>query len=213
MHFDSLSFAAGPDGLKADVAKLSDLLGAKFRDGGTHPRFGTRNYILPLVGKRYLEVVEVLDHPVAEKALFGKAVRARQEAGGGWLTWIVSVDDIGTYEKRLGREAILGQRRFPDGRLLEWRQIGWTEDIAADRALPYFIQWDSPEDVLPSVLKGGTSVSKLELAGSKPHVEEWLGVEIGDTFDGVEFKFRSPNGQPGLEAVTFITADRRVVRI
>ncbi|MDR0435417.1 MAG: VOC family protein [Propionibacteriaceae bacterium] len=213
MRLDSLSFAAGPDGLKADVAKLSDLLGAKFRDGGVHPRFGTRNYILPLVGARYLEVVEVLDHPVAEKAFFGKAVRARQEAGGGWLTWVISVDDLGDYERRLGRDAALGQRRFPDGRLLEWHQIGLIEGIVAERALPYFIHWDSPEDVLPGALASVTSVSKLELSGSKAHVAEWIGAEIGDTFDGVEFSFRSPNGRPGLDAVTFVTADRRVVRI
>ncbi|MDR1355866.1 MAG: VOC family protein [Propionibacteriaceae bacterium] len=213
MHLDSISFAAGPDGLKADVTKLSDLLGAKFRDGGVHPQFGTRNYILPLAGKRYLEVVEVLDHPAAEKALFGQAVRARQEAGGGWLTWVISVKDIGFYQERLGRKASLGQRRFPDGRLLEWHQIGLIEGIAAERVLPYFIQWDSPADVLPGALKGNSSVSKLELSGSRARVSDWIGVEIGDTFDGVEFTFRSPNGQPGLDAVTFVTPDRRVVRI
>jgi hypothetical protein len=213
MRLDSLSFAAGPEGLKADVAKLSDLLGAKFRDGGVHPQFGTRNYILPLAGKRYLEVVEVLDHPVAEKAFFGKAVRARQATGGGWLTWVISVDDITAYEERLGRKAALGQRRFPDGRLLEWHQIGLIEGIVAERALPYFLKWDSPADVLPGALTGTTSVSKLELTGSKERVEEWIGAKIDDTFDSVEFKFRSPNGQPGLDAVTFVTADRRVVRI
>ncbi|MDR2620750.1 MAG: VOC family protein [Propionibacteriaceae bacterium] len=213
MHLASLSFAAGPAGLKAEVEKLSELLGVKFRDGGVHPRFGTRNFILPLIGKRYLEVVEVLDHPVAEKAFFGKAVRARQEAGGGWLTWVISVDDISVYEQRLGRAASPGQRRFPDERMLEWQQIGLIEGIAAGRALPYFIQWQSPEEVLPGALTGVTSVSKLELAGSKAHVEEWIGAKIDDTFDGVEFTFRSPNGQPGLDAVTFVTADRRVVRI
>ena len=60
MHVDHLTFAVGPAGLQAESARLGDLLGAKFRDGGFHPRFGTQNHILPLAHDRYLEVVEVL---------------------------------------------------------------------------------------------------------------------------------------------------------
>ena len=77
MHIANLSFVAGPKGLKAAVASLEDQLGAQFKDGGFHPRFGTRNHILPLTRGQYLEVVEALDHPAAEKAPFGQAVRAR----------------------------------------------------------------------------------------------------------------------------------------
>ena len=41
-------------------------LGVTFRDGGFHPRFGTRNWILP---RRRLSVVEVVDvdHPAADR--------------------------------------------------------------------------------------------------------------------------------------------------
>ena len=46
----------------------------------------------------YLEVVEVLDHPASDKAPFGQAVRARSELGGGWLGWVVAVDDIAPLE-------------------------------------------------------------------------------------------------------------------
>ncbi len=69
-------------------------MGEPFQDGGVHPRFGTRNRILPLRDDTYLEVVEVLDHPASDKAPFGQAVRARSLLGGGWLGWVVAVDDI-----------------------------------------------------------------------------------------------------------------------
>ena len=56
MHLDHLSFAAGHEGLQGTAERLSALLGAPFSDGGFHPRFGTRNRILPLSHGHYLEV-------------------------------------------------------------------------------------------------------------------------------------------------------------
>jgi hypothetical protein len=83
MRLDHLSYAAGPDGLASTATRIGALLGEHFRDGGIHPRFGTRNMILPLTAGTYLEVVSVLDHPASDKAPFGQAVRARSLLGGG----------------------------------------------------------------------------------------------------------------------------------
>ncbi len=212
MHVDHLIFAVGPEGLKARVAELSEALGAEFKDGGFHPRFGTRNHILPLTHGRYLEVVEVLDHPAADKAIFGQAVRARAELGGGWLGWVVSVDDLTPFEERLEREAVPGSRHFPDGRLLEWEQIG-IKGLMADPQLPYFLKWESPEDVQPSALPSDISLEGIEMAGSRPRLEEWLGTSLGDNFDGVEFTFDAQNAQPGIQAVNFEVPGKGTVRI
>ena len=70
MRLDHLSYAAGPEGLGACVQRLGAALGAAFRDGGLHPRFGTRNFVLPLAGGVYLEVVGALDHPPASDRAF-----------------------------------------------------------------------------------------------------------------------------------------------
>src|SRR5450631_1923637 len=115
MRLDHLSYAAGSEGLASCVQRLGSTLGASFRDGGLHPRFGTRNFVLPLAAGCYLEVVEALDHPAVDTAPFGRAVRARTEAGGGWLGWAVRVDDLAAVEDRLGRKAVDGHRRRPDG--------------------------------------------------------------------------------------------------
>ena len=74
------SLRPDPGGWPARRTRLSSLLGEQFVTGGIHPRFGTRNSILPLTDDTYFEVVEVLDHPASDKAPFGQAVRARSAA-------------------------------------------------------------------------------------------------------------------------------------
>lgn len=205
MRLDHLSFAAGPDGLKATTERLSEQLGgAEFHDGGFHPRFGTRNQILPLAGGQYLEVVEVLDHPAAEKAPFGQAVRARRDLGGGWLGWVVAVDDLVPIEARLGRKAVPGNRRLPEGEELQWQQIG-IKGLQADPQLPFFVRWLSDPESHPSVGGGDIRLVKMEIAGSSERVSEWLGGEPDQVVDELEIDWIAPNGQPGIEAATFET--------
>ncbi len=203
MRLSNLSFAAGPEGLAAAVSRLEDALGTPFRDGGFHPSFGTRNNILPIQGHRYLEVVEVLEHPAAEKAVFGQAVRARTEMGGGWFAWVIEVDDMASVESRLGREAAHGSRQFPDGRRLEWEQIG-VRGLMADPQLPFFVSWVSEPELRPSALPAAdVEIVEIRLSGSSERVAEWLGTDLADTFDGVTLTFDAPHGMPGIEAVTF----------
>ena len=204
MHVDHLTFAVGSAGLKAESERLGTLLGQRFRDGGFHPRFGTRNHILPLADDRYIEVVEVLEHPAADKAPFGQAVRARSEMGGGWMGWVISVDDLAPFEQRLDRESVHGSRHFPDGRLLEWEQLG-VKGLLADPQLPYFLKWVSDSSILPSALDGTIKLKRIEITGNRERVEAWMGVPFGEVFDGVKVKFSGENGQPGIRSVTFET--------
>src|SRR4051812_5955946 len=170
MRLDHLSYAAGPDGIVATTERLSELLGEKFTDGGVHPRFGTTNMILPLTDRQYVEVVEVLDHPASDKAAFGQAVRARSESGGGWLGWVVQVNDISEVEKRLGRKAVEGNRHRPDGVELTWRQIG-IHGLRNDPQLPFFVEWNVPDSLHPSAgATGHVTLSKLEIAGDPKRV-------------------------------------------
>src|SRR5690242_4787394 len=186
MRLDHIVFAAGPDGLAGTSARLSALLGEDFVDGGVHPRFGTRNRILPLSDGTYLELVEVLDHPASYKAPFGQAVRARSELGGGWLGWAVSVDDLSAAEQRLGREAVVGSRHRPDGVMLSWRQLG-IKGLMSDPQLPYYIKWDD-ESLHPSVgAQTEVTISNLQIAGDPTRVKNWLGLPAEHTATTVDF--------------------------
>lgn len=212
MHLDHVSFAAGPDGLAATAERLSDLLGEKFLDGGVHPRFGTRNMVLPLTDGQYLEVVEVLDHPASDKAPFGQAVRARSESGGGWMGWVIAVDDIRPLEARLQREAVPGNRHRPDGVELRWLQVG-VKGLQADPQLPFFVQWQSGPELHPSRdATGHVTLSRLDIAGDPRRVSDWMGTPVEHPLDGLDVEWAAPNGTPGIVAVSFATPDG-VVRI
>ena len=205
MRLDHLSFAAGPDGLASTAQRIGGLLGKDFVDGGVHPRFGTRNMILPLAGNTYLEIVEVLDHPASDKAPFGQAVRARSALGGGWLGWVVAVDDIALVEQRLGREAVTGSRHRPDGKELVWKQIG-VHGLIADPQLPFFIQWESPAEMHPSAgADPEFSLACLEIAGDPQRVSEWLGETVEAPLEDVKVDWAAPNGTPGIVAAQFQT--------
>jgi len=206
MHLDHVIYAAGPQGLKVEAERLESLLGVKSYDGGVHAGFGTNIRLIPLLNARHIEIVEVLDHPSAEKAPYGQAVRARSAMGGGWLGWVVSLDDLGPYEKRLKRKAVIGARHFPDGRALEWQQIG-VRGLIADPQLPFFVRWISEPSVLPAALPATVGMEELAIAGSRERVEEWVGKTMPDCFDHVRIRFVTPSGYPGVASVSFRTAD------
>ncbi|MGL4744213.1 MAG: VOC family protein [Dermatophilaceae bacterium] len=204
MRVDHVVYAAERDGIQATAARLADLIGVPAIDGGVHPRFGTRNVILPLAHERYIEVVGVLDHPASDKAPFGQVVRARSECGGGWLGWVVQVDDISEQESRLGRHAVDGNRRRPDGVELRWKQLG-VKGLQADPQLPFFLEWE--EGTLHPSGDAHTTVTigSLQIAGDPDRVREWLGQPADDTSSAIGFEFVSPHGTPGLMSVTFET--------
>jgi len=210
MRLDHLSYAAGPDGLIATAKWIGELLGQEFEDGGVHPRFGTRNYTLPLRGGLYLEVVEALEHPASDKAPFGQAVKARSALGGGWMGWVVRVDDMTPVEKRLGRAAVPGNRHKPNGSELLWKQIG-INDLLVDPQLPYFIQWESPSELHPGNAGSDVTLTCLEISGDPNRVRDWVGEDLKDRVDpwtgqpaeNVEIRWAAEHGTPGLLAANF----------
>lgn len=211
MRLDHLSYAAGADGLAATAQRLGSALGAGFRDGGMHPGFGTRNFVLPLANGVYLEVVEALDHPAADKAPFGQAVKARTDAGGGWLAWVVAVDDLAPIEARLGRPAVEGHRRRPDGVTLRWRQLGVLE-LLDDPALPFFVQWQGEHDLHPAARPDtgpACGIVGVEMCGDPGKVAAWLGSPLARADFPIDWVQAE---QPGLVAVRFSTG-HGVVRL
>jgi hypothetical protein len=205
MRLDHVSYATEPAHLADTVQRLGAALGAPFGDGGIHPRFGTRNFVLPLDGGTYVEVVAALDHPAADKEPFGQAVQARAALGGGWLGWVVAVDDLAPVEARLGRAGVDGRRRRPDGVELRWRQIG-VFDLLADPQLPFFVQWLCPATEHPSVgARPGLRIERMEICGDPDTVATWLGEPSRHPLDAVDVDWVDGDDS-GVVAVHVMTA-------
>ena len=203
MRLDHLSYVTSHEQLADTVQRLGARLGSAFIDGGVHPRFGTRNFTLPLQNGRYLEVVCPLDHPATDSSPFGKAVSRRAAEGGGWLTWVLAADDLTEIEKKLGREATEGHRKKPNGNDLSWKQIGIIE-LLENRQLPFFIKWltlDHPSTDGKAVSK----ITKLEIAGDKSALTNWVGSDlqkvIGSDIEVIWVDPAKNDGEEGIVAV------------
>jgi Glyoxalase-like domain len=207
MRLDHVSYAVAADDLAQTVQRLGAQLGAAFSDGGLHPRFGTRNFVLPLEGGCYVEVVSPLDHPAVDRAPFGQAVKRRAKGGGGWLGWVVAVPDITPVEQRLGRSAVDGHRHRPDGTELRWKQIG-VMDLMDDPQLPFFVQWLVGGDQHPSAWGSPVRLESIELAGEAETISSWLGEPGDHPLDEVSVQWLDPSavdGESGIVAVLFAT--------
>lgn len=209
MKLDHVSYAVLNNELADTVQRLGADLGASFIDGGKHPRFGTRNFILPLRNGAYIEVVSPLDHPAAETVPFGQAVRRRAESGGGWLSWVLSVDDLAPLENKVGRSAGPGHRVRPDGVELRWNQIG-VIDLLDDPQLPFFIKWDSQSDHPSSAANNPIAVTQISLSGAKESVENWLGDDFKTVTNSVNLSWVQDD-EIGISAVSFSTPNGTVV--
>jgi hypothetical protein len=156
MRLDHVSYVASHDQISDVVNRIGSQIGTAFVDGGMHPKFGTRNFTAPLLNGQYIEVVCPMDHPATDSTPFGRAVKKKAEEGGGWMTWVLATDNISKVEVNLGRKAVDGQRKKPDGSILQWKQLG-VLDVLDDSRQPFYVEWISKDH--PS--KDGTAHAEL----------------------------------------------------
>jgi hypothetical protein len=208
MQLDHVSYATSHDSVVDVIQRIGSQLGASFIDGGIHPQFGTRNFILPLKNSRYIEVVCPLNHPAADKTPFGQLVSKKVEAGGGWLTWVIAVEDLSPIEVKLERKAVEGHRKKPDGHELFWRQIG-VLDTLDQSSNPFFIQWKSKSH--PSTeWASSVALSDIEIYGDPESLRQRYGLNGFFSQGDIQFTWLQDDTETGIESVTFLTQNGSV---
>src|SRR5260370_27066783 len=117
--------------------------------GGVHPGRGTRNALLSLGERRYLEIIAP-DPAQSEIAHFPQI---RSMTDPRLICWAVHPPDISPVAKQLRENKVEfkgpddGSRKRLDGRVLNWKTINLADDRHG--LLPFFIEW-SAHSVHPS---------------------------------------------------------------
>jgi hypothetical protein len=153
---DHLLYRA-PD-LDDAIDELESVLGVRPAYGGAHPGRGTRNALLALGGRRYLEVLA----PDPEQPPDPERTAAPDEEPRLW-TWAVRSDLIETQaEVAAIRGVDLGSvdgmsRDRPDGVHLSWRLT--SRRGVADGLVPFLIDWGGSEHPAESAPTGCELIS------------------------------------------------------
>jgi hypothetical protein len=204
MRLDHVSYVASHEQISDVINRIGSQIETNFIDGGIHPKFGTRNFIAPLLNNQYIEVVCPMDHPATDSNPFGQIVKKKVNEGGGWLTWVIATEEISPIELELKRSAVDAIRKKPDGTELKWKQLGVLATLD-DYQLPFFIQWLSGNH--PS--ESGNRVAiirEIEMIGDPKKLNAWLNLQGSANFGGIQFLWRKRENQSqtsGIQSITF----------
>lgn len=153
----------GADDLDHGIEWMQERSGVRAVFGGVHPGRGTRNALLSLGPRRYLEIIAPDPQQTSASSSNDLANRlhAIQEPGsstrsgfarGGveeprLVGWAAHTNDLAGLVQRAAAAGIAienprdGSRVRPDGKTLQWSTISLKKDF--DGVLPFFIEWNS----------------------------------------------------------------------
>ncbi len=135
----------GAADLDQGIAWFEKLTGVKAAIGGVHPGRGTRNALVSLGGRQYLEIIA----PDPAQTAYNFQIDIRRLAEPRLITWAAATSDInGIAQKaRAAGHQIFGprdgSRARPDGKLLKWKSLGVLSQfgIGSVDPIPFFIEW------------------------------------------------------------------------
>lgn len=141
----------GCNDLDRGISFVEEHTGVRAAFGGVHPGRGTRNALLSLGERRYLEIIAPDPKQSLLRSRFGKLKEMSRPQLVGWA---VHPENSEALAKRL-RDANVsfegptdGSRQRPDGKLLRWKTLDFKDDRSG--LLPFFIEW-STDSTHPSV--------------------------------------------------------------
>lgn len=159
-RIDHLVYAT-PD-LARGIEEVEKLLGVRAVSGGQHPGGGTRNALIGLGDRVYLEIIG--PDPDQPKPNRPRRFSIDELESPRLVTWAAKATDLARVVDDAKRNGIeLGQvqsgsRRRPDGVMLSWK-LTVSSELTAGGVIPFFIDWGETEHPAASLPKGCRLVS------------------------------------------------------
>lgn len=133
----------GCSDLDKGIAFVEQHTGVRAAFGGVHPGRGTRNALLSLGEKHYLEIIAPDPAQHGAEDIYGLQKLNEPRV----VTWAVHTDDIESAARRAVAAGFAidgptaGSRARPDGVLLRWKALRLKNMKGS--LLPFFIEWDA----------------------------------------------------------------------
>jgi len=171
----------GAPELEVGVAWVESQLGVRPVAGGSHPAWGTRNALLSLGPRCYLEVLApdpALDTP-PEGCLFAVEHLAAPRMVG----WALATDQLEECARVAAEHGVTmgaihsGSRSRPDGPVLRWRQTD-PRAVPVGGIDPFVIDWGETPHPGGSAPRAGV-IERLELCHPDPGAVQGMLAEFG----------------------------------
>jgi hypothetical protein len=143
--------------------------GVRAAFGGVHPGAGTRNALLSLGERRYLEIIApdpkqdtLKPYAVQQSAVIKELTTPRL------IGWAAHPGDIEAFAKKLRESGVAiegpwpGSRVRPDGRVLNWKTLSLADDRHG--LLPFFIEWGTNSIHPSSDAPAGCHIERFAVA-------------------------------------------------
>jgi hypothetical protein len=172
----------GCNDLDTGIAFVEENAGVRAAIGGVHPGRGTRNALLSLGERQYLEIIAPDPHQPGAKDTLGLYKLTQPRLVG----WAAHPGDLDSFAKKLREAGVAfegptpGSRARPDGRVLHWKTVNLADDLHG--LLPFFIEWSADSAHPSSDAPKGCTLDEFEVMSSNPDeltpVIQRIGIEL-----------------------------------
>jgi len=189
------------------IAFVEERTGVRAAFGGVHPGRGTRNALVSLGERCYLEIIapdpNQTDIPPSAAPQLS---RIRQLTTPRLIGWAAHPGDLQAFGKKLRESGIAvhgplpGSRTRADGRVLSWKTLVLADDRQG--LLPFFIEWDAASPHPSADSPKGCRIERFAVAGPDPgefsRIFERLGIEApvaSNATSQLQARIASPKGR------------------
>jgi Glyoxalase-like domain len=158
----------GCNDLDRGIAFVEENTGVRAAVGGVHPGRGTRNALLSLGERQYLEIIA----PDPRQPGAADTLGLRKLPEPRLVGWAAHPGDLDSFAKKLREAGVAfegptpGSRARPDGRVLHWKTLNLADDRHG--LLPFFIEWSADSTHPSTDAPKGCTLDYFEVNSTTP---------------------------------------------